>query len=170
MGVDTHLYLNPKWELRDIITVLERTQKKPAEVKVHNGSLLGCYEFYVGKNKRRIFVIVNTDLPTGAVTYMSMNSDDESLKIFRDVAKVLGGILMERDSDGECEIIEGNMNEEDALPYFLKYAIVDKGIDPDDTQALLKVKKQWEKEIEGFTKAQLAVVNPRKSPPIQLPR
>jgi hypothetical protein len=83
---------------------------------------------------------------------MSIRSDKESLKIFRDVAKVLGGILMKADSDGECEIIEGNMNEEDALPYFLKYAIVDKGIDPDDTQAFLKVKKQWEKEIgEPYT-------------------
>jgi len=142
MSVDTKLYLNPRWELRDIVTVLERTTQKEVTIKHCDGKeLLDCFEVFVGK--RRIFLIVNSSLPTGSATYMSLGSDDEAIKIFKDVAEVLGGILMENDCDGECEIIEGAMWEEDKLPFFLKCAIIDDGINPDDIDALKKFVTEW---------------------------
>lgn len=148
MSVDTKLYLNPRWELRDIVTVLERTTQKEVTIKHCDGKeLLDCFEVFVGK--RRIFLIVNSSLPTGSVTYMSLGSDDEAIKIFKDVANILGGILMENDCDGKCEIIEGAMWEENSLPYFVRHAIVDEGIMPDDINGLKKIVTDWNKKYKG---------------------
>ena len=146
MGVNTHLYLNPKWRLDDILNVIERTQGEKPEIRSHHDFAPGYFEF--GFKGRSLNVHTQTQLPTGVVTLLSFRSNPEGIKILRDIADTLGGILEERDSDGQCEVIEGNMWDEDGLAYFLKYAIVHDGIDPDDIEALADSKQKWHKRID----------------------
>ncbi len=147
MGVDTKLYLNPRWGLDDILTVIERTQGERPQIKSHHDFAPGYFSFdFKG---RSLNVHTQTQLPTGVVTLLSLRSNPEGIKVLRDIAKVLGGILEERDSDGQCEVINGNMDDEDGLAYFLKYAIVEDGIDPDDIEALANSKKEWHKKYKS---------------------
>ncbi len=141
MGVDTHLYLNTRWDLNDIIKVIERTQNKKVEVKAHEGMILGYFDFNVGE--RRIFVHLNSQTPIGSATYLSLHADEEAHKILKDIADVLGGILEYFDSDGKCEMIDGSLWEEDGLPYFLKHAIIEDGIDNHDLPALKQSISNW---------------------------
>jgi len=146
MGVDAKLYLNPRWGLDDIIKVLERTQKQKAKVESCHKISAGFYYFNVAN--RNIAVFVNTLFPTGAVTELSLRSDKQGIKILRDVADVFGGVLMESDSVGNCELINGTMFEHDGLPYFIKYAIVHDGIKPDGTQAFIDSMRKWHEEVD----------------------
>jgi len=145
MGVDAKLSLNPRWGLDDIVKVLERTQKQKVKVESCHKISAGFYYFNVAN--RNIAVFVNALFPTGSVTELSLSSDKQGIRILRDVANVFGGVLMESDSDGNCELINGAMFEHDGLPYFVKYAIVHDGIKPDDTQAFIDSMRKWHKEV-----------------------
>ena len=147
MSVDTNLYLNPKWEIRDIARVAELTQGKETKTEALGGSLVGCFNIFVGD--RRIFAIINNQTPIGTMTYLSLGANEEGKKILRDIAEVLGGLFMDNDFDSKCELIEGNASEHDALPFFVKYAIVHDGIDPDDIEAFLKSMQGLRKELDN---------------------
>ena len=145
MGIDAHLYLNTRWGLDDIVAVIERTQGEKPQITSHHDFAPGYFTFAF--NGRMLNVHTQTQLPTGTVTLLSFRSNPQGIKILRDIAETFGGILMESDSDGNCEIIEGNMDEENALAYFLKYAIAYDGIDPDDLAALVNSKQRWHERI-----------------------
>lgn len=146
MGVDAHLYLNTRWGLDDIKTVIGRTQDTEVAIRSHHDFAPGYFSFDF--KDRMLNVHTYANFPTGQVTLLSLRSNPEGIKILRDVAEVLGGVLMKQDSDGECELIDGAMTEEDALPYFVKYAIVQDGINPEDIDALVESKKEWHKRID----------------------
>lgn len=150
MGTSTILYLNPKWEIRDIADVLERTQGKEVQIEPQSVSIVGCFNIFVGD--RRIFSIVNNRTPIGTMTYLSLGANEEGKKILRDIAEVLGGLFMDNDYDGKCELITGNADEDDGLPFFLKYAIVKDGIDPKDTEAFLKSMQELRKKLNHTDK------------------
>lgn len=145
MSVDTKLYLNPKWELEDIITVLERTQGKKVKVESCHKTSPGMFHFNVGD--RMITVFTNHETPIGTVTYLSLGANNEAIKIFRDVAEILGGLLQPEDTREIHEMIQGKLDDEDAMPYFVKYAILHDGIEPDDLKGLLDSVKKWYGEI-----------------------
>ena len=146
MSVDAKLYLNTRWELDDIKRVLERTQGKEVTVKSNHDISLGYFNFFVGD--RMIHIFANSHTPIGEATYLSMASNTEGRKILKDIAQVLGGVFMENDYDGKCELIEGAMCEGDGLPYFIKFAIVHDGIDADDLHAFIASKQAWHKRID----------------------
>lgn len=144
MGIDTKLFLNPKWELRDIITVLERTQGKKVKVKAFGESdswLVGM--FHLDIDDRMITIFVNHETPMGVVTYLSLSANEKAIKIFRGIAEVLGGLLQPEDTREIYEMIEGKLYDEDAMPYFAKYAILHDGVEPDDLKGILESIKKW---------------------------
>jgi hypothetical protein len=143
MGVDTQLYLNSKWKLNEIKKVIERTQGIKVTVISNHDTSIGYFNFILEKLGRMIHVFSNIHTPIGTATLLSMGADDQSHKIFKDIAKVFGGIFTDNDCDCKAEFIQGNMCEDNVIPYFVKYAIVDKGIRPDDFKALIKTANQW---------------------------
>ena len=145
MGVDTKLYLSTRWEADDIKTVLERTSGETVTVRSNHGIAVGFYSFDVGN--RSIWVHLNYHTAVGPLTMLAMRADEESHLLLRRVALTLGGLFMRYDSDEQCELIEGAMNEHDGLPYFVKYAIVNDGIDPRDIDALAESKKRWHEHV-----------------------
>lgn len=145
MSVDTILYLNPKWEIRDIATVAERTQGKEVKVEALQGSIVGCFNIFVGD--RRIFAITNYQTPIGVATYLSIGANEESKRILRDIAEVFGGLLQPEDYNEDYELIQGKLYEDNGLPFFIKHAIVHDGIDPEDTEAFLQSMQNWKRTI-----------------------
>lgn len=141
MGVSTKLYLNTRWGLDDIKAIMERTQGKKVKIKSNHDIAPGFFTFTTGGQDVSVFI--NDQIPTGTATMLMMYATDEAHKLLKGIADVLGGILMDSDYDGQCQLINGAMYEEDGLPYFVKYAIIKDGIDPKDTQALLDSKKAW---------------------------
>jgi hypothetical protein len=146
MGTSTILRLDSKWELRDIIKILERTQNDKVKVTAHADSLTGCYDFALEKLDRRIFVITNSRTPIGMTTYMSLGANAQAVQIFRDVANVFGGLLLENDYDSKSEMINGKLNPEDGIPFFAKYLIVN-GIESDDYKGFIDGVNKFERTI-----------------------
>ena len=147
MGVDTQLYLSTRWEADDIKAVLERTCEKEVDVISHHNISVGFFTFNVGQ--RRISVFMNNFTPLGSLTLLSMRADEESHRILKGVARTLGGLFMPYDTDGLCDWIDGGMNDHNGLPYFVKYAIVEDGIDPHDADELLASMKRWREQMKG---------------------
>jgi len=146
MSVSAKLYLNPKWELDDIITVLERTQKQ--KVKVVSCHQTSAGFFYLIMGKRQISAFVNSDsLPIGIFTELHLGANEEATKIFRDIAQVLGGLLQPEDSKEEYEIIYSKLSADNGMPYFVKYAILHDGVEPDDLKGILKSIGKWYKDM-----------------------
>lgn len=138
-----HLYLNPRWQLDDIVRVIERTQEDKVEVVSHHNITPGFFHFNLKKSQRSIAVFINSCFPTGTVTYLSLRSDEQAHKIFRDIAEVFGGVIEWNDCDGKCEIFNGNLWDENGLAYHLLYAVVEDGIKPGDIKALIKSYNDW---------------------------
>ncbi len=146
MGVSTKLYLHPKWELDDIITVLERTQNAKVEVKSHHETSLGFFDLNVGNRQIATFVNSNS-IPIGIFTELHLSADEQAHKIFRDLAEVLCGLFQPYNTNETYEVICSKLSDDDAMPYFVKYAILHDGVDPDDLKGILKSIKKWHDEI-----------------------
>jgi hypothetical protein len=152
MGQSAILYLNPKWEMENITTVLERAYKEKVNVRWcgENGSgmLKDCFQIHI--KDRHIFVSTRSNTPLGIATYLSLDSNLGGIKILRDIADVLGGALIENDcgSNGEekVEFIDGILSGANGLTFFAQYAILDKGIEQEDYAGFIQVVKEWFKK------------------------
>ena len=132
MGIDTKLYLNSKYEIRDIVKVLETrfdlvdqtvkaTDYRPehkAKVRVE-AALPSTPEFYhiffqrEGHDVRMVSLFLHHQTPIGNCIYLSLSHNEEAILIFRTLAEVLGGMLIENDCNGTIEEIDGMLNDED---------------------------------------------------------
>lgn len=150
MGVDTKLYLNTKWELNNIIELIEYIKGEKIEV-ISNHSFAPGY-FCFNLSKRMIHVHTYTHTPLGEATLLDMHSDDESHELFKKIAETLGGIYIENDCDDKCEMMQGRTWDENGLQYFLKYAIVHDDIADDDIEGFLKSMNKWYDNTTSCTK------------------
>lgn len=147
MGVDVRLWLNPKWKLEDVKDVLERTSNTPVTSESTIGS--PSYHVFVMKDIGRMVHVHQSELPTGPATLLDMRSNPQGIQILRNVAEVFGGILQEDDSEERYEMIVGKMSENNGLPYFVKYAIMNDGIDPSNMASLVESIKGWEARVKS---------------------
>jgi len=149
MSVTTNLYLNTRWELDDIKKVIERITGEKVEVTSNHDTSIGFYHFILPKMQRQISVFTDSRTPIGHATSLSLGANEQGHKLLKDIAEVFGGIYIDNDCEGKAEIINGAMDEGDALPYFIKYAIVDDGVDADDINGFLKSMHTWHQRIEA---------------------
>jgi hypothetical protein len=146
MGASTVLYLNAKWELRDIIKVIERTQKGKVKIESQNDSLIGCYFFII--NNRLIFVSTNSGTPIGKATYLSLGQNDEAVEIFRDIANVFGGLLIANDCGDDVKMITGKLSQEDGIPYFAQHLFITKDLDIQNYRGFIDGVNEWHRAID----------------------
>ncbi|NVL91222.1 MAG: hypothetical protein HWN69_09595 [Desulfobacterales bacterium] len=132
MGVDANLYLNTRWELYDIIRLIERTQNTKVKVETPISFDPGFHRFELD-GSAIIYVHPYHQSPLGSCTLLVMPDVKRARKIFKDIADVLGGFIEWNDHHEPrvCEIVEGKMCEEDGLPFYLKHAILIDGISSD---------------------------------------
>ena len=141
MSESCNLYLNPKWKASEIRAVVERITGKPTKWEsTHEAD----YVRLVGEDSNSLMDIscfFNYQMPTG--TYTLLTRGARGVEVFRQIASVLGGLLEENDYKGTLEFVDGKMSEHDALPYFVRYAIVNDGIEPHDLDGLKDSMTRW---------------------------
>ena len=143
MGATSKLYVSRRFSLEDIKTVMEnhlglevqRRKKKNVankyyyeefKIEVLSTTILGMVQFVFVYNKRRrtMTVFNDTDVAIKGMYELHLGYDEDAIIILETIAKVLGGLLEKTDFTGIIENIPGMLNENDGLPYFLKYAII----------------------------------------------
>jgi hypothetical protein len=143
MSVDTKLYLNTRWGIDDIAIIIKRTQDTKLEIESNHSFAPGYFTFKLPDIGRMIQVHSYVQTPIGTVTLLSMAANEQGHKILKDIAEVIGGLFMDNDCDGKCELITGKLSDDDKLPYFIKYAVINDGIKPDNITGLLDSMSAW---------------------------
>lgn len=143
MGVDTKLLLNPKWDIEDIVTVLEKHQGIKAELsskaKIHS-----TYFVIDCDNGRSINLHFCQHTPLGTATLLSLRANQEGCDMLKGIAKILGGFFNPNDCESKYEEFMGYFWDEDALTYQHKYAVLNKELkNEDDIEGLLLSHKKW---------------------------
>lgn len=138
MSESCNLYLNPKWKASEIKTLVERLTGKPT--KWNHIDTEGDYVRLVNE-ELDISVFFNIQTPIGTFTMLSRGA--MGVELFRKIASVIGGLLLVSDYTGKLEMIGGNVSENNALPFFLRHAIVKDGIEPDDIEGLQDSMSRW---------------------------
>lgn len=148
MGVDTNLWISARWEVDDVRDILIREYGTSVRYTTHDmiPTMVGVH-FSVGKEERMMYFHHSVRTPLGTCHLLSLNFHGLSVEVMRKIAGVLGGLLQENDCNEQYELIEGNMSEGDALPYFIKYAIIHDGANPDSLADLKETISKWTEKI-----------------------
>lgn len=170
MSQSTKLYLSKRWELRDIIEVMENHLDLKEQTRIKKNIAKKYYiekfkievapsydftfwnlNFVYNNHNRQMVVFPNTDLCIGNLWELHLGYNDEALEIMTKIAEVLGGLLEENDcSDKGIKEIQGMIRETDGLPYFLKHAIIENKLkDNDDIKGLNEYIHRWCDKIRG---------------------
>lgn len=144
MGVDTKLFLNSSVELRDIKDVIERKFKTKVKVSSTHSPDFQSWGFKVEKNPRSMSVFFNCLEAGFRGTLLSLGCNPQGQEILKAIAQVFGGFYEANDCDGVIERLDGDLTPHNGLPFFIKHAIVTKGIDPNDLTALKEVITEFE--------------------------
>lgn len=148
MGVSSNLYLSNRWDFGDIKDCIEAIIQKKVKVGILTddpGFSTIYWKSDKGDYSKSLNIILDSESPLGRLRCIMTYPDN--IPLLKKIAKVLGGLLEERDCEGQLEFINGNAYENDGLPYFIKYAIINDGIDPDDIDALKESIGKWERRV-----------------------
>jgi len=147
MGIDTRLLISSKWELDDVRTVLKKYLECDTTLEYCDASRSFKMDIKGNGIDRRIFILTNRRTPLGSNTYMSIRSDPQSIKIMHTIADVLGGYLNEAYTNDYFEGIDGMFYDEEGLPYFLEYAMLNNELkNVNDLVGLNKSIHDWQKK------------------------
>lgn len=150
MGCDTHLYLKKKWEVEDILTVM-KSHLSIKKVKVR--SCKTCHGMFTlhfkYKTERMMYVHMVCETPIGTFMKLSLGMNAEAIEIMRKIALVLGGLLVENDCGDRMEFIQGKLCDENALPYFVRYAILHNEADENDLVSLNDSIHKWHDRVRS---------------------
>lgn len=151
MSVSSNLYLSNRWSFTDIKDCIETIiQKRVNEVRIlKDDPGFSTLSWRPDKQDydENVHVILDSQSPVGRLRCILTYPDN--IPLLKKVAEVLGGLLEESDAEGKLEFFDGKANEDDKLPYHIKYAIINDGIDPDDIDALKESIEKWEKKVRG---------------------
>ena len=152
MGVDTRLYINSKWRCDNLKGLLVNViGVKDFEFRnTHTPDYItATFKF---KHEDRMLSIHNhIKTPIGTCTLLTLSANENSHDLFKQIAENIGGFFEKYDSEGEMVEIRGKFSEENGLSYFLKYAIIEHGIEENDLAGMIKAIKHWEKVISKST-------------------
>ena len=152
MGVDARLLLNPRWDIEDIVDVLEtylsiKTEKVESRAKIHS-----TYFNVFCDNGRMINLHFNYNTPLGTATLLSLRANNEAQNMLIGIAKILGGFYNAEDYNDNWEDYRGLFWEEDGLPYHYKYAAIHNKItDNDDMLGLKQSIAEWHTSLRKKT-------------------
>lgn len=151
MSVDTTLRISSEWSLYEIANALKVATARETSIQVVDSKgLEDCA--YINVGERQLFVSRHSVTPIGDCTYISLHSNDDAHFILKSLAKIIGGIYQENDYEDKYELINGEISEENGLPYFIKYAIIHDGIKHDDIDGLLTSMNKWYEKCDNGNK------------------
>ena len=153
MSIGTELLINSKWQLRDIIDLLE--SKYGAEIIKVNQLSSDCpsssfitFKIEGFEYTRQMHFYTQNYSPIGLCTLLSLGADNESCTLLKGIGEIIGGIYTENDcEENNYEIIRGMLWEEDGLLFHLRNAIANNEMKSgDDLDGLIKSTAKWNKE------------------------
>ena len=147
MSASAHLYINAKYTSDDIYNVLKTVGARNVNYNQTNIATMleFCFEFENVKDY--MFMHLHHHLPTGNVILLSMGSYKEAINLMLKIAYLIGGIFEENDCIGQCTIMQGDLDENDNLLYFIKRATL-KGKMPNGTiKELNDYIHEWSEKI-----------------------
>lgn len=153
MGVDTKLYISHRFNLQDVMDVIQyhvipNLFNNEGEVKFVPGHDECGYITFGNQNNRHrsMFYYPKSKTPLGTAIYLSLGHDEQAIKIMTCIAKVLGGLVQEVDNNDNMKMYNGRLIEEDGLSYFLKYSVIHDCNDGKDLDELKETIKKWEEK------------------------
>lgn len=102
MGVDTRLYINPKWEVKDIKEVIEKRFKTTAKVNFHDFApdyMTIQFKIPDGQYERLLHVHTKTEVGGLPAILLDFRSNEEGIAILKKLAETFGGLFNEADTD-----------------------------------------------------------------------
>lgn len=128
MGVDSNLLISSKYNVKDVVKVLTGLG-----VVVKKEDHKGDHSFLhieLEGEPRTIYVSNTNEYGGLDVTLLSFRSNEQGIKLFRQIAAVVGGMLCENDYDGTFEMIQAP--HEGNAYFVLKHTILTKAISSSD--------------------------------------
>jgi len=152
MSVNTHLYVSHRYDVDDVKTVLEKhLHATDCKVETYNNiPQMVSLHFKINDHDRHMFCHTHSHLPTGPCMLLSLGYNQEAIDIMRGIADVLGGILS--DCEEKLEIIQGDLWEENGLPYFVKWATINGKMSKGTIRELNEAIREWSNTIHKDTK------------------
>ena len=130
MGVDTKLYIHAKWQVGDICDLLSsRFGIDREKIKIEHfrpgpisESMWICFPF--NETDRTMHFYPHASTPIGSCTSLSLHCDDDAQRILKTIGEAIGGLYEANDANGELDMLQGQLYDEDALSYFLKSMVL----------------------------------------------
>ena len=151
MSVSTHLYVSHRYGVEDVKTVLEK-HLHATDVKIKSAVAPQMFRvtFKINDSNQQIYYHTDGHLPTGPCMLLSLGCNQEAIDIMRGIADVLGSILS--DCEEKLEIIQGDLWEENGLPYFVKWATINGKMSKGTIRELNEAIREWSNTIHKDTK------------------
>jgi hypothetical protein len=148
MGVDTKLYINPRYTVENIRDCIEAHLKTKVTLEVpENMSGMYMLLFKDGNDDRQMYVFPSSNTPIGIFTQLHLRHWGRAVEIMRAIGEVFGGLLQPEDCTEEFEMIYGKLNEGNGIPYFIKYALINNYMtSEDDMDGLKQAIDEWYKK------------------------
>jgi|SRR5208337_1936485 len=146
MSVDTRLYLSNRWNLDDVIGVINHHLCPDDPVKAQPSDHCASFGHLQGAKAWFGWYHLDAETPLGRFILLSCGQTDTNIKKLRAIGGVLGGLLEESDCEGNLEFIRGRLTDEDGLQYHLKYAVIhghSGESSPQDIEDLGKSVTEW---------------------------
>ena len=96
MGVSAQLLINPKYNVKNVATLLEGLGILKIEEE-HKGDY-SFLRFGLSGERRQMYVAQSTEYGGVPGTILSMGSNDDSIELLTSIAKVVGGFLQPYDN------------------------------------------------------------------------
>ena len=171
MGVNTRLLIDSKWEVEDIMELIQSyltLTQEPTFKHWGHAPGKGTITFNMkGDNKKQVRSLTfypQYSSPLGTCTMLSMGTKfdprkNESWAILRTIGKVLGGFFNPQDNNDVWEEYPGLFYDQDGFAYHFKHAVLNKGLLIDergehgeysilhlDVAGLTKSIEEWERK------------------------
>jgi hypothetical protein len=146
MGVNTQLLINSKYQINDIVRVIERTRQTKVTVNTtHDYNYLRLsFKDGVTGEERDMSIFLNCTKSIGNFTLLDLGMWGSSVGIMENIAEVFGGLICENDCEDKWEFINGVMNENNSLFLWKEGAIEGKINTSSDVEKFYNFHKDWD--------------------------
>lgn len=135
MGIDAKLYINSRYGVREVTTILENmagVSKFRAEYREDHAFLLFDY-----KGEDRQMMVFKTSNHGPDCTGLSLGQWGSATEIMTNIARIVGGFLQANDCNDDCKIFQDP--HEGNAQFVLRYQILARGLTADDSSKLSDV-------------------------------
>lgn len=150
MGSDTQLFCSSRWSVFDVKRILKEHLGVKEITERWDGMSLVQLSFVYNKQNRTLSYFYNQIHGGISGTFLDMGADPDGVKILETIAELVGGFFTVNDCRDEWQCIQGELQDGDGIPYFVKYGILTKGMkDVNDMKGLKESIENWHRHMDS---------------------